>query len=310
MTHLVDHYGIDVSKDKLDGRLRGKASILPNNSKGFARIIARAAKHSGKIHVVCEATGPYHLPLVAALQKAGVTVSVVNPRQVRDFAKAKGILAKTDKIDAQVLVEYAKAINPRPTPPLPAYWHALVDLVGRRSALIEMVTAEKNRLAQNSSPAIAKFIRDHLKQLALHLKKIEHACLDLLAQNPALAQKCQVLVAVKGVGQVTALSILASMPELGSLSRTQAATLSGTAPLNCDSGKMRGARITWGGRANARCSLYMSALVASRRNPVLSAVYNRLIANGKKPKVALVALMRKLVIYFNSLLKPLCLQPL
>lgn len=310
MIGSIDYYGIDVSKNQLDGRFAGKASALPNSPKGFARIIAQARKHSGKVHVVCEATDPYHLPLVAALQKAGVTVSVVNPRQVRDFAKAKGILAKTDKIDALVLVAYAKAIVPGPTPILPAYWHALVDLVGRRSVLIDMITAEKNRLAQNPSPTLAKFIRQLLKKIQLQLKKVDQACLDLLAQNPPLNQKCQKLVEVKGVGLVTALSLLASMPELGSLSRTQAATLSGTAPLNCDSGQMRGLRSTWGGRANARCSLYMAALVASRRNPILTAFYNRLIANGKKPKVALVALMRKLVIHLNSLLKPLCSQPL
>ena len=248
--------------------------------------------------------------LMGSLQKAAVTVSVVNPGQVRHFAKAKGILAKSDKIDAKVLVEYAQAIKPRPTPPLPDYWHRLVELMQRRSVLVEMTTAEKNRLAQNPSPAIAKWIGAHLRQILAQVKQVEQACRQLLTQNPELEQKCQCLIQVKGVGLITALSLLASMPELGTLSRTQVAALSGTAPLNRDSGQMRGVRTTWGARVNARCALYMAALVASRSNPVLAPVYNRLVANGKKPKVALVALMRKLVIYLNSLLKPLVLQPL
>jgi len=304
MKQSKDYLGIDVSKEQLYCQLGSKSFLVANHSKGFAQLLAQLKTHPGPLQLICEATGPYHLALVAAIQKARLAISVVNPRQVRDFARAKGILAKTDRIDAKVLCSYAEAMSPAPTAQLPAAWHQLSELIHRRTVLIDMITAEKNRLAQNPSPTIAKLLTTHLRQLQKQLKAIEESCQQLLKQHQELHDKCHRLTQVKGVGLITALSLLASMPELGSLSRNQAAALSGTAPLNCDSGQFRGPRSTWGGRAAVRRALYMAALVASRHNPILKSFYQRLIAAGKKPKVALTAVMRKLVIFLNSSLKP------
>lgn len=308
MTASTDYLGIDVSKDRLDCHFMGKSFDLTNDPKGFAKLIAQIHPHSSSVHLVCEATGPYHLPLVLALQKAKFTVSVLNPRQVRDFARSKGILAKTDSIDAKVLCAYAKAIQPRPTDPLPDYWRDLTELMRQRDSLIAARISLKNQAKQEHGPLVSQQQKDLLKLLTDQIKQIVDACRQLVAKHPHLKEKVQALIKVKGVGEVTAWALLTSMPELGTLSKTQAAALSGTAPLNCDSGTKRGARSTWGGRSRARHALYMASLTAARCNDILSAFYQRLIANGKPAKVALTALMRKLVIHLNLVLKRLPLS--
>ena len=305
MKSTIDYLAIDVSKAKLDVQVGSACPQIPNNPKGFAQIRALLKRSQPALRVVCEASGPYHLKLLEHLQSHGVEVCLVNPRQVRDFARSQGRLAKTDKLDARVLVDFARAHQPRPTPPLPAYWKPLADLVDRRQELTSMITAETNRLEQPLSPEVLRLVRAHLRQLRSQLQSVQKACTKLVAEHPELRQRLEQLTLTQGVGQITALALLAAIPELGTLNRQQVAALSGTAPLNRDSGTLRGQRTIWGGRAKARKALYMAALVASRFNPFLKPFYQRLIANGKKPLVALTALMRKLVIHLNSSLKSL-----
>jgi transposase len=305
MNGQTDYIGIDVAKAKLDIRMAGKDRQIPNNPKGFAALRRSIQKAPVLPTVICEASGSYHQALVDYLHKHQIPVSVVNPRQVRDFARAKGLLAKTDKIDARVLVDYACAIKPSLTHPLPEYWQQLRDLVDRRENLKTMLVAEKNRLATAGRPQISKLIKQHIRQIQNQITQIEKMIKELSSNHPPLKERVDILTQTQGVGFITAACLLADMPELGQLNRSEVAGLSGTAPLNRDSGTIRGQRITWGGRSKARSALYMAALVASRYNPVLKAVYQKLIARGKRPKVALVALMRKLIIYLNSQLKSL-----
>lgn len=300
-----DYIGIDIAKAHLDIHMAGKTRQIPNNPKGFAALRRSLQNSSSLPTVICEASGTYHQALVDYLHQHQIPVAVVNPRQVRDFARAKGLLAKTDKIDARVLVDYGRAFNPSLTEPLPEYWQELRDLVDRRENLKTMIVAEKNRLATAQRPQIKKLIKAHLRQIQTQINQIEIMIKDLSDKNPPLKMRVEILTQTKGVGFITSACLLADMPELGQLNRAQVASLSGTAPLNRDSGTIRGRRITWGGRSKARSALYMAALVASRYNPVLKHIYQKLIARGKKPKVALVALMRKLIIYLNSQLKSL-----
>lgn len=298
------YIGIDVSKAKLDVDLHSKVIEVSNDSKGFTVLKKSLSKFKEPVHIIMEASGPYHLPLVAWLQGRNITVSVVNPRQVRDFAKSKGQLAKTDRIDARMLSQYGQERQPKATAALPECWQLLAGLVDRREQLQSMITAESNRL-EHQLPQVARLLRAHLRQLKSQLVQVEGQLKALLSEYPGLKCRHDVMIQVLGVGTITALGLLASVPELGTLNRAQAATLTGTAPLNRDSGTWRGHRTTWGGRSKARKSLYMASVVASRHNPQMRAFYQRLISQGKRPKVALVAIMRKLVIYLNSLLKPL-----
>lgn len=309
MNRSIDYLGIDVAKAKLDVQVGRSCRQIPNNPKGFTQIRALVERSKSPLRVVCEASGPYHLRLLEYLQSHGVEVCLVNPRQVRDFARSQGLLAKTDKLDAGVLVDFARAYQPRVAQVLPAYWKPLADLVDRRHELQAMITAESNRLEQPLSSEVLKLIRAHLRQLRAQLHVVEKACSKLLAQHPELKQRLKQLTLTQGVGKITALGLLATIPELGTLNRQQVAALSGTAPFNRDSGTLRGKRTIWGGRAKARKVLYMAALVASRHNPLLKPIYQRLIAHGKKPLLALVALMRKLVVHLNSSLKPLIHNP-
>lgn len=310
MNPSADYLGIDVSKNYLDCHWQGKNLQVPHTPKGWAHLRSLTASASDPVRWICEASGPYHLPLVAFAQQHGIDICVVNPRQVRDFARAKGILAKTDQLDARVLVDYGQALHPRRTGALPACWSSLTALMSYRCSLMGSLTAEKNRMAQHLPTTVLSCIRAHLRHLQRLLTKIDQQLDALVRSEPLLWQRYEKLTTVSGVGRVTALALLAGMPELGSLSRAAVAALSGTAPLNRDSGQRRGARITWGGRSQVRSALYMAALVASRHNTVLKEFYNRLIANGKKPKLALTALMRKLIVYLNASLKNLSPQPI
>lgn len=304
MSQPLCHLGVDVSKATLDLHHLGKSWQVPNSPLGFRKLIAYLKKHPAR--VVCEASGPYHLPLVLALQKAKLEVCVVNPRQVRDFAKSRGILAKTDLLDARVLTLYADSCPPRATAALPTEQLLLAAWVDRRQQLVAQHTAESNRTEPSLPPDVLKHLRAHLRFIERQIALVEKKIQQLLAASPQLKQKVQRLQSVRGVGPATALAVMAALPELGSLNRGQVAALTGTAPLNRDSGTLKGKRTTWGGRSKVRTALFMAAFSASRCNPVLKPLYQRLRSKGKPHKVALTALMRRLAIHLNALLK----QPL
>jgi transposase len=252
--------------------------------------------------IVLEATGGLELPLTGALAAAGLPVVVVNPRQVRDFAKATGRLAKTDALDAAVLAQFAEAVRP-PLRPLPdAATQALSALLLRRRQLIAMLTAEKNRLGLAPTP-VRKGITVHIRWLDGRLADLNEELAHTIRESPVWREKDDLLQSTPGVGPVLALTLVASLPELGTLTRQQIAALVGVAPLNRDSGRFRGTRRVWGGRAHVRAALYMSALVATRFNPVIRVFYQRLCAAGKIKKVALTACMRKLLTILNAMLR-------
>jgi transposase len=295
--------GIDVSKDRLDVALRPTPDrwAVVNDQSGIAGLVARL-RHQAPTLIVLEATGGLEIPLTSELAAAGLPVVVVNPRQVRDFAKATGRLAKTDTLDASVLAQFAEAVRPALRPLPDAQTQALSALLTRRRQLIEMCTAEKNRLS-TASPPVRKGIRAHITWLECRLADLDEELADTIRESPLWRDKDNLLQSTPGVGPVLARTLLASLPELGTLTRQQIAALVGVAPLNRDSGTFRGKRRVWGGRAHVRAALYMSALVATRFNPVICVFYQRLCAAGKVKKVALTACMRKLLTILNAMLK-------
>ena len=305
------YLGADVSKSTIDLGCPHFAvpTSIPNDPAGHRTLIKIVRRSPAPVHVVCEATGPYHKAFVAALHQAGVVVSVVNPRLPRDFARSRGQLAKTDKIDALVLADYGRTMQPAPTPKPEAQMTLLEDLVTRRAQLVEDRAREKNRLQQTTNAEALASLKLHLRHLDGQIEKLLVRIAEVVAACPALRAKVARLVAVQGVGTLTASALLAALPELGTLSKNQVTALAGLAPFNRDSGAFRGTRSIRGGRSEVRRTLYMAAFCASRRNPILKAVYQRLRAAGKAHKVALVAVMRKLLIHLNSLLKSLPSSP-
>jgi transposase len=303
---------MDVAKRTLDLH----AATTPcAQSRQFAnhhsahRALLRWLRPMGAVQVVCEASGGYERAVVAALQAAGVSVSVLNARQVRDFARAQGRLAKTDRIDAAVLAQFAACLRPAASASPSEGQRQLAELITRRQQLQQLRTAEHNRLEHLTQPAIRRQLQRHLTVLDHQLEQLELWLDELVNQDETLAQKLARLCLVVGVGRVTALVLLATMPELGTLNRRQAAALVGVAPFNRDSGPRRGHRLIAGGRAAARRALYMAGLVAAFKNQRLHAFYQRLLAVGKAPKVALVAVMRKLIILLNHILQDPNFQP-
>jgi transposase len=252
--------------------------------------------------IVLEATGGLELPLIGALVAAGLPVVVANPRQVRDFAKATGRLAKTDLLDAQILAHFADVIRPVPRTLPDEQMQALAALLARRRQLIEMLTAEKNRLG--SAPHLVhKRLNAHITWLEREVTQAERVLAHAIGESPIWREKDDLLRTVPGVGPGLARTLIVDLPELGALSRKQIAALVGVAPLNRDSGTLRGRRIVWGGRAHVRAALYMAALVGSRCNPVIRSFYQRLCDAGKAKKVALTACMRKLLTILNAMMK-------
>jgi transposase len=278
---------------------------IPNTPSGFRLLLKRLASIPGPVQVVCEATGSYHQAFAQALHQADVRLTVLNPRLARDFARAKGLRAKTDPIDARLLADYGRKLNPALTPPPDPVVVQLDALVTRRSQLVEDRAKESTRLQQTSDPVSLKSLRHHIKYLDKQIDQLVTSIDALVQAHPLLNAKVQLMAHVQGVGTLTASTLLAVLPELGSLSKGQVAALSGLAPFNCDSGAFRGVRRIQGGRSTVRAALYMAALSASRCNPILKAVYQGLIARGKAPKLALTAVMRRLVSYLNQLLKQL-----
>lgn len=302
MTQPPIFVGIDVSKAQLDVAQRPAGWFtVPNTEAGLTQLLAHLAAEPPTL-IVLEATGGVELPLTGALAAAGLPVVVVNPRQIRDFAKATGQLAKTDALDAQVLAHFADVVRPEPRPLPAAQTQELAALVTRRRQLIDMLTAEKNRLA-SARLVVRKQLRAHITWLERALDQADRDLAEVLRQSPIWREKDELLRSVPGIGPVLATTLLANLPELGTLTHKQIAALVGVAPLNRDSGTLRGKRTVWGGRAQVRAALYMAAIVAARFNPVIRAFYQRLCAAGKAKKVALVACMRKLLTIVNAMLK-------
>ncbi|MFQ5961905.1 MAG: IS110 family transposase [Candidatus Methylomirabilales bacterium] len=295
--------GIDVSKAQLDLAVRpsGPAHSVPNDETGIAALVT----HVQAVHptlIVLEATGGWELPVVRALVDAGLPAIVVNPRQVRDFAKATGQLAKTDRLDALVLARFAESVRPALRPLPDTATQELRALLARRRQLLEMRTAEKNRLS-TAPPRVRKGIQAHIAWLDRQLGGVDEDLSTAIRQSPVWREHEDLLRSVPGIGPVMSRTLLADLPELGTLNRKQIAALVGVAPLNRDSGTLHGRRTVWGGRATVRATLYMATVAATKWNPVIRAFYRRLRAVGKKPKVALVACMRKLITILNVILK-------
>lgn len=297
------YVGIDIAKAELEVACRpgNETWTVANHAAGWADLVARLQPLQ-PARIVLEATGGLEVPLVAELALHHLPVVVVNPRQVRDFAKALGQLAKSDRLDARVLAHFAQAVQPA-LRPLPSAEEAqLAALVTRRRQVVEMLVAEKNRL-NRSRPELAARVRKHITWLEQELAELDDEIGRWLQQSPVWREQEDLLRSVPGVGSVTAQTLLAELPELGRLNRKQIAALVGVAPFNHDSGRQRGRRVIWGGRAQVRAVLYMAALSASRHNPVIRAFYLRLCQAGKKPKVALTACMRKLLTILNAILR-------
>ncbi|HEV2458162.1 MAG TPA: IS110 family transposase, partial [Ktedonobacterales bacterium] len=288
--------GIDVAKAALDVAVRPRREErqLPNDTAGVAELVAWLQTIQPEV-IVLEATGGYEAPVVAALGLAGLPVAVVNPRQVRDFARASGQLAKTDRLDAQVLAHFAAALRPTPRPLPDAQAQELAALVERRRQLVAMRTAEQARLEVTRVVRVRAHIQAHLVWLDGEVAEVDAELQRLVQASPLWRAQEHLLRSVPGIGPIIALSLLADLPELGRLAHTQLAALVGVAPLNRDSGTLRGRRSVWGGRAAVRAALYMGTLRATRCNPVIAAFYQRLVHAGKPKKVALVACMHQLL---------------
>jgi transposase len=302
------YVGVDVSKDRLDVCLRWSEPesrqelfAVAHDEAGIDTLVSRLLEEPPML-VILGATGGFERAVVGALAAERLPVAVVNPRQVRDFARATGRLAKTDRIDASILARFAEAIRPAPKPLPDEEIRALQGILARRRQLVGMLTAENNRLPTVTKP-VAKRIAAHIRWLEKELSGTDRDLEEAIKSSPTLRQNEMLLRSVPGVGPVLARTLLAQVPELGTLTHKRVAALVGVAPLNRDSGTLRGRRSVWGGRAEVRAALYMGALVAARRNPAIKEFYERLLVAGKPKKVALVACMRKLLSIVNAVLK-------
>lgn len=296
--------GVDISKDALDVSLAGRSpERYENHAAGITGLIKSLGKMPGSIHVICEPSGGYERELLEALWAAGVPVSLVNAARVRAFARAQGLLAKTDEIDSSVLREFGELLQPAVLEaPAPAR-QRLAALVQRREQLVNLLTMEEQRLAQTRDVVLKKLTQSLIKELQKQVKQIEAMIEEQIDDDDTLRGQSARLQQVKGIGKVTASTILAELPELGKLNRKQVGALAGVAPYNRDSGTLRGRRTIRGGRIKVRRVLYMAATVAARFNPILKSFYQRLVSAGKPKKVALTAVMRKLVVLLNHLIK-------
>jgi transposase len=297
------YIGVDVAKASLDVAWAEGRRQLSNDAAGFKQLVKWVGKSGEKVQVICEASGGYERALVRALQGRNIKVSVVSASRVRQYARAAGILAKTDRIDAAVLCAFGEAIKPEVTATREATQERLRELEAHRRHLSALMVAEKNRAEQMSDAVVRKLSAKLVQQMHKQIDALDLLIKELISGSLELTRKAQKLTAITGVGERTAVLLLAQMPELGELNRREAAALAGLAPFNRDSGQMRGKRTIFGGRRAVRTGLYMAALVAARYNPILSAFYQRLRAAGKPPKLALTATMRKLLLVLNSTLK-------
>jgi transposase len=298
----MTYVGIDVSKATLDvARHEGSLQQVANDAPGIATLIAQWHASPPTL-IVLEATGVYHHSVTAALVAAGLPVAVVNPRQVRDFARSTGQLAKTDRLDARVLARFAAVVQPTVRPLPDDAMHELAALVDRRRQLVDMLTAEKNRLAI-AKRTVRPSVRQHIAYLGKAIGATEDELGRWIAQSPAWRAQEDLLRSVPGIGEHTARMLIADLPELGRLSRREIAALVGVAPMALESGRWRGMRRCWGGRAHVRAMLYMATVTAIRCNPVIKAFYARLRAANKPPKLALTACLRRLITIVNAMVK-------
>jgi transposase len=304
MSNAPTFVGIDVSKAHLDVAIRpgGPPERAPNDPAGIAALVVRLEPLAPTL-VVVEATGGMELPLVAALQVAGIPVAAINPRQARDFARAVGRLAKTDRIDAEVLARFAEAVRPEPRPPVPAEVKALDALLSRRGQLLEMRLMESNRLGACHDPAVRADLQRHVAWLEAEIAGADRRLKEAVQASPAWRERDELLRSIPGLGPVSSLTLLAALPELGSIGGGKLAALAGLAPFADDSGDRRGVRHVRGGRACVRRVLSLAALSAVRHNPAPIAFRDRLAARGKKPKVILTAVARKLLVIANAVVR-------
>lgn len=295
--------GIDVAKATLEIAVRpsGERWQVPNEDPAFPALVARLRTLTPTL-VVLEATGGFEQAVVAALATAALPLVVANPRQVHDFARATGQLAKTDTLDAQVLALFAERVRPAPRPLPDTAAQALDAVLTRRRQLLEMLVAERNRLGFARAP-VRRGLTQHIRWLERQLAEVDRDLGDLIEQSPVWRTRDNLLQSVPGIGPVVSRTLIGELPELGQLTHKQIAALVGVAPLARDSGTLRGKRLVWGGRAPVRAVLYMGALVATRYNPVIRAFYQRLRAAGKPAKVALTACMRKLLVMLNAMVR-------
>jgi transposase len=294
--------GVDVSMSRLDVAWSdGREERVDNHHPAIEALVARL-RQAGVTLVVFEASGGYERELHCALSRAEVPAALVNPRQVRDFARAMGRLAKTDRIDAKVLCDFAVRIRPEARAAPSEEQQELLALARRRGQLVEMRVAEQNRLAQARATKVKQNITAHIQWLKRQLKDVDKDIDELLKKGKHWEKELPLLDSVPGVGRVTVATLLSQLDELGDVNRKQIAALVGVAPLSNDSGMMRGERSCWGGRAEVRAVLYMAALAGILHNPVLKQTYARLVARGKKKKVAIVACMRRLLTWLNAML--------
>ena len=301
MEHFV---GIDVAKDRLDVHLRpgGENFTVTRDGEGLAQLVDRLHRLAPRL-VVMEATGGYETIVASAVAAAHLPLAVVNPRQIRDFARATGKRAKTDAIDAAAIAHFAEAIRPPARPIAEPEAQALGELVARRRQVIEMMVAERNRRRRATQRRVVRAIDRHLELLQSELCELEGDIDGAIRGSPAWQADADLLASVPGVGPATLRTLIAELPELGRLDRRKIAALVGVAPINRDSGTMRGRRTIAGGRPAVRTALFMAALVASRRNPIIAAYYAKLRAAGKTAKQALTACIRKLVVILNAILR-------
>ena len=297
------HVGIDVSKVLLEvaWKPEGGSWRVPNTPCGIDELVHRLLELE-PASVTLEACGKLEAPLVAEMWTKELPVAVVNPRQVRDFARARGILAKTDAIDAGVLADFGQMVKPVVRPAVSRETAEMQALMSRRRQVMGMKVAEENRL-HSATDVVARRIERHIEVLRKELEELDNDLNQMIRNSPVWGERERMLRSVPGVGQVLASTLLARLPELGQLNRKQIASLVGLAPFNRDSGTLRGKRSVWGGRAEVRRVLYMAALSATRHNPVIEAFYCRLVEGGKPKKVALVACMRKLLTILNTMVK-------
>jgi transposase len=298
------YLGIDIAKYYLDAAIRTEKRRFPNEAAGHRQLISWINQIEGAVQVICEPSGGYERALVRALVGAQLKVSLVPANRVRQFARAAGILAKTDRIDAKVLCAFAQAMQPGTISASQLEQEHLRELESQRRHLTHLLVMEQNRAARMSDFHVCKLNRRLITQIKKQIEQLDLLIQRQIKASPELCTKAEKLTAISGVGARTAALLLAQMPELGQLNRREVAALVGVAPFNRDSGRMRGKRAIYGGRRPVRHGLYMAALVAARHNPILRSFYLRLRAGGKPAKVALTATMRKLLIVLNSALKP------
>ena len=295
--------GIDVSKERLDVHVRpsGQAFAIARDGKGLEQLVSDLRALASAL-IVLEATGGFELTVAAALAGAGLPLAIVNPRQIRDFARATGRLAKTDALDAQIIALFAERIRPEPRPLADTDSQTVAELVARRRQVIEMIGMESNRLHQARDLRVQRTIKATLKTLEAQLAHLDREINDAVKGSPAWRAADDLLTSVPGVGNITSFTLIADLPELGQLDRRRIAALVGVAPINRDSGQMRGRRMIAGGRTDVRNALYMAALSAIRWNPVISEHYQSLVERGRPKKVALVACMRRLLGILNAII--------